>query len=115
MTRDELRAAWARFAHRADLESDLDTIEALAKERIRDRMLGYTRPFEDDEDVAESMVIAAGMWLAAGMLEIHRLAQDEAGLAREASFFEGAAANFIMRRSLDEGQKLAIRSDWDGT
>lgn len=106
MTADQVRAFWARWSHRSDLAADMAVIEELAGQRIRDRMMQWYRVFELPEDISESMADAPALWCAAGLIEIHRLAEDEAGLAREGTMFEQAAADYIMRLSLRMGPAI---------
>lgn len=106
MTRDELRAAWARWSHRLDLDEDMATIEELAAERIRDRMMVWGVIFPDAAAVEASMAEGPALWMAAGLIEIFRLADDAEAMSREATLFEQAAADFILRASLRAGPAI---------
>jgi len=93
MTRDELEAAWTRYMHRADLEADLGLTYDLAGERVAGRLMRVHDAVPDEGE-------APGMWLHAGLWQLHELAQDDAGAGREATLFEDAARNFMMAWSL---------------
>ncbi len=114
MTDAEIRAVWERFSHRADVTADLDVVAVLAGERIRSRLMIWGDPFPDQAAIDDSKAMAPQLWISAGLIELHRLAQDDNGMSREATVFEGAAQDFMMRRSLDTGPAEAVRSDWDG-
>lgn len=106
MTREELEKAWARWSHRLDLDEDMATIKALAEERIRDRMMVWGVIFPDEAAVTASMADGPALWMAAGLIEIFRLADDAEAMSREATLFEQAATDFIMRVSLRAGPAI---------
>lgn len=121
MTPEEIHAMWARWAHRSDLSADLAVIETLAQQRIRDRMMFYAdifAPLEGEADeaaaVARTMLEAPALWCSAGLIEIFRLADDMEQMSREATIFEGAASDYIMRVALRRGPAHAKRSYPDG-
>lgn len=116
MIADEIRAMWVRWSHRSDIAADLPTIEALAKARIRDRMMSYANIFEplegetEADAMARAIADAPALWCAAGLMEVFRLAADEAQMTREATVFEGAAVDYILRVSQERGPAHAARS-----
>lgn len=106
MTREEIEGVWARVAHRSDLSGDFAWLWALTRQRIRDRMMVWGPVLEDEEAEVASMAAAPQLWVSGGLIEIFRLADDAEAQAREATMFEGAASDFIMRASQAGGPAI---------
>jgi hypothetical protein len=98
MTIEEIRAAWLRWMHRNDLEADLATVETMAHERIAERLMYATDGVEPWPPAPET---APRLWLHAGLVSLHQLAQDDEGLMREQELFERAAVDWHFRRSFE--------------
>lgn len=103
MTIDDLRAAWLRWMHRNDLMADLDTVQALATARMSDRIT-YTR--DPAQTLDEWITAAPDAWLHAGLISLHELAQDDAGLDREMGLFAKAMGDHNMAQAV-QGQPCA--------
>ena len=102
MTPDEIRAAWARFMHRGDLSADMTAVEIFAIERIVER-LTFTPEWQSADD---GMADAPLLFLHAGLIYLHELAQDDEGMAREISAFEDAVAGYSMRKSRERNRTV---------
>ncbi|QDY70128.1 hypothetical protein [Qingshengfaniella alkalisoli] len=111
MTLDELRQAWIRWMHRKDVQADLAAVEAFALEHVRDRLM-----LSDVPDVLDDEAVAAmpGVWLHAGLVSLHELAQDDEGLTREMQMFEEAVANRNRRYSIDRGPAVMCNPWYEG-
>jgi hypothetical protein len=108
MTRDELRAAWAKWAHRNDISGSVDTVDTLAEARVRDRLMAWDVQLATPEEIDAHIAAAPGMWMAAGLIELFRLAADPEQMSREVTLFEGAAADWLMRQSLNAGPAVMM-------
>lgn len=100
MTIDEIRAAWLRWMHRKDVTADLDDVQTFAQTLIVQRLMYGAPPagWDTDELVASMPTV----WLSAGLIYLHELAQDDDGLARESQLFEAAIRDHHFRRSIDD-------------
>ena len=99
MTRAEWDANMTRWMHRKDLAADLDTAWLFAKEKFFNAWLnadGRTVYATDDA----LLTAAPGPMQHAGMLYLHNLAQDDAGLQREDRLFDFAMADFAINYSV---------------
>lgn len=101
MTEAGLRAAWLRWMHRRDVEADLDQVMEFARAKVINR-LRYRAP-DAGWDAAELMEEMPRAWMAAGLIFLHELAQDDEGLMRERQFFAEAMQDWHMRHSIDAG------------
>ena len=93
MTIAEIHAAWLRWMHRNDLEADLATVETMAAARIAERQMHLGDPPLPED--------APRLWLHAGLVSLHQLAQDDEGLMREQELLERAEVDHHFRRSFD--------------
>jgi hypothetical protein len=108
MTREELHAVWAKWAHRNDIAASVGTIDELATARVRDRLMAWGVQLATPEEQAAHIADAPGMWMAAGLIELFRLAADPEQMSRETTLFEGAAADWLMRQSLNAGPAVMM-------
>lgn len=77
MTEAQIRAAWRRYMHRADIEDDLDFVWATARAMVSARAMRRA------PDLDQMLEDAPHVFLHAGLVYLHELAQDDDGLARE--------------------------------
>lgn len=77
MTEAEIRAAWLRFMHRSDLAEDLDFVWRTARAMISARSMRRA------PDLDAILNDTPQVYLHAGLVYLHELAQDEEGIARE--------------------------------
>jgi len=103
MTRAELDAIWTRYAHRSDIEPDLDEVYRDASQRILERLL------RSDTDLADILLNSPSLYKHAGLMTIHELAQDDESMAREAQLFELAATQYAMQNSLQNVTAESVR------
>ena len=94
MTVEEIRAAWVRWMHRRDMTDDLDTVEAFARNTIRERIM-FKQPNNDDLELYGSQVL-----FQAGMMYLHQLAQDDDGLARVTQLFAASCDDYVIGLSI---------------
>lgn len=83
-----------RFIHRTDIEPDLETVWMLASGNFHKSWLkaGTELLFSDRDELLK----AAGRPLHhAGLMVLHELAQDDAGLLRETQLFADAMQDFV--------------------
>ena len=93
MTLDELKAFWTRWMHRRDLTADLDTVYALATDRVAGSLMSSTMT------VTDILANYPRMLQHAGLVYLHELAQDAEGEQRELRHFNDALADFEFRQS----------------
>lgn len=110
MTLDEIRAAWLRWMHRKDVTADLDVVQVFAETSIVNRLM-YPAPEAGwaTDDLVEQMPV---VWLHAGMMYLHELAQDDEGLAREARAFTDAIRDWHFRNSIDTSDAQMETDTW---
>jgi hypothetical protein len=107
MTMDEIHAAWLRWMHRNDLAADLATVETMAAARIAERQMHLGDPPLPED--------APRLWLHAGLVSLHELAQDDEGLMREQELLERAEVDWHFRRSFDTTPLPTIGAPANGT
>jgi len=82
--------------HRNDIQADLPTVYAYAGNLIKQRYLGEI----DLDEAGEDFPNQSNMWLHGGLVYLHELAQDDAGLQREAVLFDNALGDYTFFTSL---------------
>ena len=105
VTLDDMHAAWLRWMHRMDLETDLAVVDDLTYERIRDRLM-YGLPdaaIDPVTNLSALCVLMPRVVHHAGLVSLHELAQDDEGLSRELGLLDGAITDWHFRRSIDQG------------
>lgn len=96
MTQQDIFDAWTRWMHRNDLTADLDTVYGFAGNLIAQRYLGPI----DLDPAGLDYPNQANMWHHGGLVYLHTLAQDDAGLQREAVLFDNALRDYTFFTSL---------------
>lgn len=86
MNQTDIEAAWVRFMHRRDLTADLPTIWTFARDRIGNQIM------RANPDLDEILSRSPLVYLHAGLVHLHELAQDDTGMARELQLFTDALA-----------------------
>lgn len=99
MTLQEIRDAWLRWIHRRDVAADLDTVEVFATAQVANSLMYRLDVIEPIDDAVARM---PNLFLHAGLVYLHELAQDDEGLAREKAMFDAAVTDWHFRRSIDE-------------
>ena len=100
MTIADILAAWVRWMHRNDLTADLVTVQAMAEAMIVNAIM------QKDPDLADVLAVAPTAYLHAGLVYLHELAMDDAGMQREADMFQKAIADYSMRWSLTNSDAI---------
>lgn len=99
MTLEELQEAWVRWMHRNDIEADIATVTSLALQKVQQRLM-----YEHDKtsEFTENLIrTSSAMFLHAGLIYLHELAQDDEGGARETQLYEDAIRNHNFWNSLN--------------
>lgn len=94
MTRTELDAIWERYMHRTDLAADLDEVYRWATQAI------LTRLMRSDTDTDKILEDFPSLYVHAGLIRLHQLAQDDDGAMRENQAFAISADYYAMKNSL---------------
>lgn len=97
MTEAEIEATWLRWAHRQDVEADLPALQAYARGMLTGRIMVAGLDWSD------TLELEPRAYLAAGLIMIHDLAQDDESIMREREAFEDALRDWHLKRSIDAG------------
>jgi hypothetical protein len=108
MTRDQWETYLRRLSHRTDLTTeDFDAILMGAGLLFDDSWMGDDLPYDGtDADLLARFPTAMSF---AGMVHIHRLAQDDVGAQRELALFAKAIADAQMRHSIETTEPVMTR------
>lgn len=109
MDKDGLFALWARYMHRADLGADLETTYLLTWQMIVDAWAGTPLPYELPEEWLQN---SSKEWVHGGLAQLHELAQDNDGVAREMDLFRRAIDDHQRRHSIDTCTAPQMASPW---
>lgn len=104
MTKQELYAIWQRWVHRNDLTADLDEIYRQADQTIHDRVL-------QPVTTGEILETYPNLFVHAGLVKLHTLAQDDEGMMREGQLLADAFTTWHMRYS--QTRSPGPRTPWE--
>ncbi len=110
MTRADWNNTMLRWAHRRDVEPDLDQVWLYAKETFLNAWPQREPPVTSDEGILD---VAPSPMHHAGLMYIHQLAQDDVGMEREARLFDSAMTDFVMGWSLQKVTPMSTRPYFD--
>ena len=96
MTQEELYEQWQRYMHRADLVADMPQVYDYAASKTINRMMAT------DITIGDIMSLQPQIMLQAGLCYLSELAMDDMGMDRSQNMFENAAADYQMRKSLED-------------
>ena len=104
MTVSELYEIWTRYMHRSDLSADLNEVFRGSEQLIQTRLM-FPATQADLDDILANW---GSLYVHAGLIRLHELAQNDEGMMRESGMFGPLIDDYQFYRSMRDNNTIAM-------